>query len=51
MISCPRRDIFGKEKAMIDERVGKLARVLVDYSTRGGEGDQVLVSAGVHDAG
>ena len=30
---------------MIDERVGKLARVLVDYSIEAGEGDQVLVFA------
>jgi aminopeptidase len=29
---------------MGDERVGKLARVLVDYSTEAGERDQVLVS-------
>ncbi|HEX2742642.1 MAG TPA: aminopeptidase [Rubrobacter sp.] len=28
---------------MTDERVGKLARVLVDYSVEAGEGDQVLV--------
>ena len=28
---------------MADERVGKLARVLVDYSVEAGEGDQVLV--------
>ena len=28
---------------MVDERVGKLARVLVDYSIEAGEGDQVLV--------
>src|SRR5215210_7321257 len=47
MISCPQRDFFGKEKAMIDERIGKLARVLVDYSTRGEEGDQVLISGEV----
>ena len=32
---------------MIDERIGKLARVLVDYSTEAGEGDQVLVSGEV----
>ena len=32
---------------MIDERVGKLARILVDYSIGAGEGDQVLVSAEV----
>jgi len=35
---------------MIDERVGKLARVLVDYSIEAGEGDQVLFSGGVDDA-
>jgi aminopeptidase len=29
---------------MVDEKVGKLARVLVDYSIEAGEGDQVLVS-------
>jgi aminopeptidase len=28
---------------MVDERVGKLARLLVDYSIKAGEGDQVLV--------
>jgi aminopeptidase len=28
---------------MVDEKVGKLARVLVDYSIEAGEGDQVLV--------
>ena len=32
---------------MVDERVGKLARVLVDYSIGAGEGDQVLVSGEV----
>jgi aminopeptidase len=32
---------------MIDERVGKLARVLADYSIEAGEGDQVLVSGEV----
>ncbi len=32
---------------MTDERVGKLARVLVDYSIEAGEGDQVLVSGEV----
>jgi aminopeptidase len=32
---------------MIDERVGKLARVLVDYSIEAGEGDQVLISGEV----
>ena len=32
---------------MIDERIGKLARVLVDYSTEAGEGDQVLISGEV----
>jgi aminopeptidase len=37
----------GKEIAMIDERIGKLARVLVDYSTEAGEGDQVLISGEV----
>src|ERR671921_2950271 len=36
-----------KELAMIDERVGKLARLLVDYSIQAGEGDQVLVSGEV----
>jgi len=35
---------------MIDERVGKLARVLVDYSIEAGEGDQALFSGGVDDA-
>jgi aminopeptidase len=30
-----------------DKRLGKLARVLVDYSVEAGEGDQVLVSGGV----
>jgi aminopeptidase len=28
---------------MVDERIGKLARVLVEYSIEAGEGDQVLV--------
>jgi aminopeptidase len=37
------RCFFRKELSMIDERVGKLARVLVDYSVEAGEGDQVLV--------
>ncbi len=32
---------------MVDERIGKLARVLVDYSTEVGEGDQVLISGEV----
>jgi aminopeptidase len=32
---------------MTDERVGKLARVLVDYSIEAGEGDQVLLSGEV----
>ena len=32
---------------MIDERIGKLSRVLVDYSTEAGEGDQVLISGEV----
>jgi len=32
---------------MRDERVGKLARILVDYSIGTGEGDQVLVSTEV----
>jgi leucyl aminopeptidase (aminopeptidase T) len=32
---------------MRDERVGKLARILVDYSIGAGKGDQVLVSAEV----
>jgi aminopeptidase len=32
---------------MVDERVGKLARVLVDYSIEAGEGDQVLLSGEV----
>ena len=32
---------------MVDERVGKLARLLVDYSIEAGEGDQVLVSGEV----
>jgi leucyl aminopeptidase (aminopeptidase T) len=32
---------------MRDERVGKLARILVDYSIGAGEGNQVLVSAEV----
>ena len=31
---------------MRDERLGKLARVLVDYSVEAGEGDQVLVFGG-----
>jgi aminopeptidase len=34
---------YGKELRMVDERVGKLARVLVDYSIEAGEGDQVVV--------
>jgi aminopeptidase len=41
------RNFFRKELAMRDERVGKLARLLVDYSIEAGEGDQVLVSAEV----
>ncbi len=32
---------------MRDERLGKLARVLVEYSVRAGEGDQVLVFGGM----
>src|SRR5215216_5323944 len=32
---------------MRDERIKKLARVLVDYSVGAGEGDQVVVSGGV----
>jgi aminopeptidase len=36
-----------KELAVVDERVGKLARLLVDYSIQAGEGDQVLVSGEV----
>jgi aminopeptidase len=47
MISSPCRELPGKEIAMIDERIGKLARVLVDYSTEAGEGDQVLISGEV----
>jgi aminopeptidase len=41
------RNFFRKEPAMRDERVGKLARLLVEYSIEAGEGDQVLVSAEV----
>jgi leucyl aminopeptidase (aminopeptidase T) len=33
-----------KEIAMVDERVGKLARLLVDYAIQAGEGGQVLIS-------
>src|ERR687896_1378304 len=40
-------NFFRKEPVMVDERVGKLARILVDYSIEAGEGDQVLVSAEV----
>jgi leucyl aminopeptidase (aminopeptidase T) len=40
-------NFFRKEPAMRDERVDKLARLLVDYSIEAGEGDQVLVSAEV----
>src|SRR5918999_265488 len=40
-------NFFRKEPVMGDERVGKLARILVDYSIEAGEGDQVLVSAEV----
>jgi aminopeptidase len=40
-------NFFRKEPLMVDERVGKLARILVDYSIEAGEGDQVLVSAEV----
>jgi len=36
-----------EESSMIDKRIGKLARVLVDYSIEAGEGDQVLVSGEV----
>ena len=32
---------------MVDERVGKLGRLLVDYPIQAGEGDQVLVSGEV----
>jgi aminopeptidase len=32
---------------MVDERVGKLARLLADYSIQAGKGDQVLVSGEV----
>jgi aminopeptidase len=40
-------NFFRKEPLMVDERIGKLARILVDYSIEAGEGDQVLVSAEV----
>jgi aminopeptidase len=40
-------NFFRKELAMVDERVGKLARLMVDYSIRAGKGDQVLVSGEV----
>jgi aminopeptidase len=40
-------NFFRKEPVMGDARVGKLARILVDYSIEAGEGDQVLVSAEV----
>jgi leucyl aminopeptidase (aminopeptidase T) len=40
-------NFFIKEPVMGDARVGKLARILVDYSIEAGEGDQVLVSAEV----
>src|ERR671914_1099479 len=40
-------NFFRKEPVMRDERVGKLARLLVDYSIQAGEGDQVLVSGEV----
>src|SRR5215208_7438876 len=36
-----------RELAMVDERVDKLARLLVNYSIRAGEGDQVLVAGEV----
>jgi aminopeptidase len=36
-----------KTPMVVDERIGKLARVLVDYSTEAGEGDQVLISGEV----
>jgi aminopeptidase len=35
---------------MRDERIVKLARVLVDYSIGAGEGDQVVVSGGIAPA-
>ena len=38
---------YRKELAMVDERVGKLARLLVDYSIQAGKGDGVLVSGEV----
>jgi hypothetical protein len=43
MISSSRTS-SDKEPAMRDERVGKLARLLVDYSIEAGEGDEVRVS-------
>src|SRR5215213_9778460 len=47
MISSSCSDLSEKGIAMMDERIGKLARVLVDYSTEAGEGDQVLISGEV----
>jgi leucyl aminopeptidase (aminopeptidase T) len=46
MISSPGIS-SAKELAMVDERVSKLARLLVDYFIQAGEGDLVLVSGEV----
>jgi hypothetical protein len=50
MISCPYRDLFGREPQMTDERVDQVARALVAYTLQAREGDQALVSAGGYDA-
>jgi aminopeptidase len=46
MISSPERPGWRREFVR-DERLKKLARVLVDYSIEAGEGEQVLVAGGV----
>jgi aminopeptidase len=46
MISSPQRPGWRREFVR-DERLKKLARVLVDYSIEAGEGEQVLVAGGV----
>ena len=39
-------DIGWRRELVRDERLQKLARVLVDYSVEAGEGEQVLVAGG-----
>jgi aminopeptidase len=46
MVSSPGRSNAKLEEHMRDERLKKLARVLVDYSVEAGEGEQVLLAGG-----